>query len=312
METSNKWIKSSDGKTDLYIKYWMPNKKIKAILQITHGMLEYIDRYNEFAQFLVNEGYLVVGQDILGHGESVVDYSKRGFFAKENGNQILLDDMKKIMEDTKNKYPNLPYFHLGHSMGSYLLRQFLTVYSEQFSGAIIVGTGMPPKIVLKFGMFLTNLMRKIKGEMYRSKFIDDISIGSFNNHYDNPKTKVDWISRDEKIVKDYVNDEKINYIFTVNAYYNMYKSISSLYDYDKLAKISKTIPIILLSGEKDPVGEFTKGVEKTYEMLKNVGLLNIEKKYYQGARHEIINEINRKEVYVDILDWLDRKVDNID
>ncbi len=312
MKTINNWQKSSDGITNLNIKYWIPKDNIKAILQITHGMLEYIDRYDEFAGYLAKEDYLVVGQDILGHGDSVVNKAKRGFFAKEEGNKVLINDMYNIMKITEEEYPDKPYFHLGHSMGSYLLRQLLTLYSKKIDGAIIVGTGMPPKAVLKFGMFFTDLLRKLKGDMYRSRFIDNISIGRFNNHYNNPKTKVDWLSRDDKIVSDYVNDEKIDYIFTVNAYYNMYKSILSLYNYDELAKISKELPIIFLSGEKDPVGEFTKGVDKTYNMLKKVGLYNIEKKYYPEARHEIINEINRKEVYSDIKSWLDRKVDDID
>ncbi|MFP4456883.1 MAG: alpha/beta fold hydrolase [Clostridia bacterium] len=309
MKTNNFNIKSADGKTDLHVIRWVPEKDIKGILQITHGMLEYIDRYDEFASYLCQNNYLVVGQDILGHGDSVTEKSKRGFFAQKNGNKILLEDMYKVMEETKEDYPDLPYFHLGHSMGSYLLRQFITIHSEDISGAILVGTGFPPKIVLHFGIFLTNLFRKLKGDTYRSKLIDNISIGRFNSHYENPNTNVDWISRDEEIVREYVNDEKIDFIFTVNAYYNMYKSIRFLHDTDHLKKIREDLPIILMSGQEDPIGDFGKAVEATYRILKKIGIENVDIKLYPEARHEIINEINRSEVYEDILNWLDRKVE---
>src|SRR6056297_743732 len=191
---------SADGKTQLHLKKWIPSKNIKGIIQITHGMLEYIDRYDDFAAFLSENNYLVVGQDLLGHGESVVKKSKRGFFARKDGNKILLSDIYNLMRKTKKENPKLPYFHLGHSMGSYLLRQFVTLHCEEISGAILIGTGFPPKIAISFGLLLTNFLRNIKGDMYRSKLVDYISIGRFNSHYKDPITDVDWISRDEEVV----------------------------------------------------------------------------------------------------------------
>ncbi len=310
MKTKEYNMKSSDQKTQLHLKKWIPSKKIKGIIQITHGMLEYIERYDDFATYLSENNYLVVGQDLLGHGDSVVKKSKRGFFAQKNGNRILLDDMYNLMKETKEENPELPYFHLGHSMGSYLLRQFITKHSEEISGAILVGTGFPPKTAIKFGLLLTNLLRKIKGDLYRSNLIDYISIGRFNSHYKNPITDVDWISRDEEVVREYVNDKKMDFIFTVNAYYYMYKSISYLYDIDKVEKVSKNLPIILMSGEKDPVGDFGKGVKQTYEILKSIGIKDVQIQLYPEARHEILNEINKEEVYRDILSWLNRKVES--
>ncbi len=309
MKTICYCVKSSDDKTELYVKQWVPDGKIKAILQITHGMLEYIDRYDDFATYLANNSILVTGLDLLGHGNSVTDISKRGFFSESKGNEIILEDIETVMGLTKYDYPNIPYFHLGHSMGSYLVRQLIAKTEEHIDGAIIVGTGLPPKILLTLGEALSKIISIAKGSDYRSKLIDDMSIGKFNKHYENPNTNVDWISRDNKVVNDYVKDPKINFKFTTNAYQNMYKSIKSIHNKGYVNRTRKDMPILFVSGANDPVGDMGEGVRRSYQMFKDLDFKDVSIKLYEGARHEIINEINKQEVYEDIYNWMIERVE---
>ncbi len=305
-------FKSADNKTDIYAKKWIPENEVKAVLQITHGMLEHIERYNDFASYIADNNILVTGQDLLGHGCSVKSSEQRGFFATRNGNEILLNDITTLMKITKAEFPKIPYFHLGHSMGSYLIRQFITEHSKDISGAILVGSGYPSRVLISFGEALSKLIGSFRGQNYRSEFLDKISIGSFNKHYKNPKTAVDWLSRDQKVVEDYVNDEKIDFIFSTNAYMNMYKSIKHIHKSREIRKVSKELPIIFLSGSEDPVGDMGEGVRKSYQKLADQGFMDVAIKLYDGARHEIINETNKKEVYQDICNWIDERIDYIE
>ena len=300
---------SSDGKTEIHAIKWIPEDvQIRAVLQISHGMLEHIKRYHDFAQYLAERGILVVGNDHLGHGDSLDCEENRGFFCEKGGNKIVLEDIDKLKSIMKKDYPDVPYFMLGHSMGSYLLRQHMNQYDSDIQGAIIMGTGHQPYALLQSGLFLTKIIAAVKGYHYRSKLVDNLAIGGYNKHFEPCRTSVDWLSRDEKIVDEYLSDPKINFIFTLNAYYNMFKGMLTLYDNKNLEKISKDLPILLISGENDPVGNFGKDVKKLYEGYKNIGLKDVNIKLYKDSRHEIINEIDRKTVYEDVFSWIIKRI----
>ena len=298
---------SKDNKTNIQAFEYIPEKKVKAVLQISHGMVEFIDRYDDFASYLNSKGILVVGNDHLGHGGSVDSEAQWGYFG-ENGNEILLEDMHSLQRIIKEKYPDVPYFLLGHSMGSFYARQYICLHGDKLSGAIIMGTGMEPLFVLRIGMFMCRFIGLFKGEKYRSEFVNNMAFGSYNSKFEPARTKMDWLTKDEKIVDWYLNEPRCTFVFTLNGYYNMFKGITRLYDKKLLDSIPKDLPLFFVSGKDDPVGTYGKEVIKSVDSLKSVGLKDIRMKLYENDRHEILNELDKETVYEDIYNWMIEKM----
>ncbi len=294
---------SSDGKTEIHAVKWLPKHAVKAVLQISHGMLEHIERYDDFASFMAERGVLVVGNDHLGHGSSVFDEGCRGYFG-EDGNEYLIEDMKKLMNIIKDEY-TVPYFILGHSMGSFLVRQFITLYGGQLSGAVIVGTGQQPKLLVCSGIAISRMIAAFRGWNYRSAFVDYLAVGSNNNMFKPARTEFDWLTRDAEIVDAYISDKRIRFVFTLNAFYHMFRSILRMNEQEKINSIPKELPLIFLSGEKDPVGNSGKGVYKASDIYRQAGIRNISVKLYKEDRHEILNELDREQIYTEISDWIE-------
>lgn len=304
MSTEEFCYSSSDGKTKIYAVKWIPEHEIKAVLQISHGMLEHIERYNEFAEYMAEHGILTVGNDHLGHGKSVADEDNRGYFGEPDGNHTLIEDMHSLMSIIKNENPDVPYFMLGHSMGSFLTRQFITLYGSEIDGAIISGTGQQSLKFIKFGIYITKLIASVKGWNYRSKFVDFLALGGNNNKFKPARTKFDWLTRDADIVDNYISDSRISFIFTLNGFYNMFKGMIIINEQESLKCIPKNLPMLFLSGDRDPVGNFGRGVAKAFDIYKELGMKNISMKLYREDRHEILNELDREQIYEDILMWI--------
>jgi alpha-beta hydrolase superfamily lysophospholipase len=299
---------SSDKITKIHGIKWIPDGEVKGILQISHGMLEHMDRYHEFASYIADKGILVAGNDHLGHGYSLMNEEDRGYFSKDNGNKTVIEDMHKLSQILKAEYKGVPYFILGHSMGSFLLRQYITIYSEKLDGAIIMGTGNQPYALLKAGIIITRLIALFKGWRYRSSFVDKLALGNNNNKFEPARTRADWLSKDNNKVDEYIADKRINFVFTLNAYYNMFKGMEGLYKESNLQNMDKELPVIFMSGAKDPVGNFSKDVKKVYEEFKAIGMKKLDIKIYDDDRHEILNENDRETVYVDIEKWILRRI----
>ncbi|MGD9569173.1 MAG: alpha/beta fold hydrolase [Sedimentibacter sp.] len=304
MSRSEFYYDSSDGITTIHAIKWIPDNEIKAVLQISHGMLEHMERYDDFAAYMAEQGILTVGNDHLGHGSSIISEEKRGYFHEYDGNRALLDDMHTLLDIVKDEYEDVPYFILGHSMGSFLTRQFVTEYGNEFDGAIISGTGQQSLGLIKFGIFVTKLIASFKGWNYRSKFVDFLAVGMNNNKFKPARTKFDWLTRDDDIVDNYIADSRIQFIFTLNGFYNLFSGILKMNEQERLERIPKEFPMIFLSGDMDSVGNFGKDVEKTFNLYKNLGMKNISMKLYKGDRHEILNELDREQIYEDILLWI--------
>ncbi len=302
------YYSSRDGKTRIHAVRHMPDKKPVAVLQIAHGMVEFIDRYDGFAEYLSSQGIIVTGNDHLGHGNSVISPQKYGYFAEEEGNWAVLADMRTLTRMTKEEFPGLPYFLLGHSMGSFYVRQYLCQFGEELDGAIIMGTGDQPYALVKSGMALTRMMAVKKGWEYRSTTVDDLAFGGYNKKFEPARTKYDWLTRDEAVVDAYCADERCGFIFTLNAYYNMFLGISRLHDRRFLAKMPRSLPVLFVSGEEDPVGDFGRGVIRVARSFRQLGMEHVTLKLYPGARHEILNELNRKDVYRDICYWIKKRL----
>ena len=281
---------------------YVPDSTPKGILQISHGMCEYIGRYDRFMSFLANEGYIVAGHDHLGHGQSSEE-GEYGYFGAKDGYKNLVEDLHHMTLLVKAKYGDLPYVLLGHSMGSFIARLYLSDYSGELDGAIICGTGGPVPMSSK-GIKLANFLCKKKGEFYRSQKLDRMLFGSFNDRIKPKRTPKDWLTRDEFIVDKYLQDPKCMFTFTAAGF----RDLMTLSTQANIARwyesLRKDLPVLLISGDMDPVGKYGKGVAKVYERLKKTGLKDVSMILYPGARHEILNELNYREVYMDIEDWI--------
>ena len=270
-------------------------------------MVEYIDRYHEFAEYMSENGYYVTGHDHLGHGKSIQSEEELGYFDETRGNQYVIGDIQKLREMTMKKYPDAPYYILGHSMGSFLLREYLTMYGKGLDGAVIMGTGYQSALILNAGQLVCRGIAAFKGWKHRSRFVDNLSFGSYNKRFEPAETTKDWITSDREKRQKYVEDPLCSYMFTLGAYYQMFEGMKVLTKKESLERIPKDLPILFVSGKDDPVGAFGKSVTKVYEKYKSAGIHNVSIHLYQGDRHEILNEVDREKVYHDILRWIETK-----
>ncbi|MBQ1476763.1 MAG: alpha/beta fold hydrolase [Erysipelotrichaceae bacterium] len=298
--------RSSSDICDIYAIRYIPEGQIRAILQISHGMQEYIGRYDGFMRYLADHGILVTGNDHLGHGYSIKDKSYYGYFAPKDGDVYVLKDIHELTRLTKEKYPNIPYFLLGHSMGSFFARRYLFTYGGELSGAIIMGTGHQGKGLVSMGKMMAKILAKQKGDFYRSKTLTATAFGSYNKRFEG-RTSVDWLTKDTAIVDKYLNDERDNYLFTCNGFVGMFSCIETLYSKSNLNRMPKDLPVLFVSGEEDPVGDYGKGVQKAAETFRDAGMKDVEVKLYPGDRHEILNELDKEKVYQDLENWITKK-----
>lgn len=285
----------------------IPDGEIRAVLQLSHGMVEHIDRYKPLAEYLAARGILVTGHDHLGHGGSIRTENDLGFFAQPDGNRAVLEDLYAMTRLTKNLYPNVPYFLLGHSMGSFYARQYLCEKGSELSGAIIMGTGYQPKALVQTAKVLCRVLAVFFGWHHRSKLVANLSFMGYNKGLEG-RTDSDWLNRDAAEVDKYLADPKCGFTFTLNAYYSMFTGILRLYDPLLLAQVPKELPLLFLAGDADPVGEQGKGVQRAVQSLKDTGVQNIQCTLYPGARHELLLEQNRQEVFSDIASWLEQQI----
>lgn len=307
MKSMHFYYRSEDKVTNIHAIEWVPDGEIKAILQIAHGMVEFIDRYAEFAEFLTEQGVLVVGNDHLGHGKSVQSKEQYGYFAYEHGNKAVIRDIHKLRQIASKGYEKLPYFIMGHSMGSFLIRQYICMHGKGLAGAIIMGTGYHTAAETWFGMRLTSAIAKKNGWSYVSEMVDDIAFGSYNAKFGEKEGK-EWLSANQDNVEWYCNEPLCNFKFTVNGYYNMFYGMNMISHKKFLEKMPKNLPIYFVAGDEDPVGNFGVGVLKVYEQFRHLGMEDVSVKLYPGDRHEILNENDRYQVFNDINDWMNAHI----
>jgi len=293
------YFPSKDGITEIHTLEWIPEGEVKAVLQIAHGMVEHIERYSDFAAYLAQNGVYVTGHSHLGHGKSMVSKEKMGYFAEPNGNACVIGDIHELRTLTQKKYPNVPYFLMGHSMGSFLTRQYLGMYGEGLSGAIIMGTGEQPDAILSGGKLVCKLISVFKGWEHRSDFVDSLVIGGFEKEMGKG-----WLSKNEENVKAYAKDPLSGFVFTLNAFYNMFDGMSKMNAQEKNGNFPKDLPIHFVAGSEDPVGAHGKGVETVYNRYVEKGAKNASIKLYPEDRHEILNEVDKDVVYKDLLEWI--------
>lgn len=306
MKKKEFYYPSQDGKTKIHAIKWMPDGEPRAILQIVHGMTEYVDRYDNFAKFMASNGYLVVGEDHLGHGDSVISPEYYGYFG-DDGNKWIIGDIHTLRQKMQGEYQDKPYMMLGHSMGSFLTRQYITEdnssYADGLSAVVIMGTGWQPSAALMGGKLVAKLSGTKKlGK--RSKLIEGMAFGTYLKKIENPKSVSDWLTKDETIVKAYRKDPKCTFHFTPNAFYHMFSGMQKAHDVERIKTLPAGLPILLTSGAEDPVGNWGEAVRKAYIIYSDNSECDVSIHLYLDDRHEILNETDREQVYADLLEYL--------
>lgn len=307
-------FQSKDGKTTIHAVKWIPEGgQYKAVLQIVHGMVEFIERYRPFAEYMNEQGFLVVGHDHLGHGASVTSQEEWGFIADvEHPSDVLVSDMHKLRKIVQGENPQIPYFMLGHSMGSYMLRKYLCRHNKKLAGAVIMGTGREADSVTKLGLTICKIMASIRGWHYRSKLMQSLSYSKPYKQYDlyGKDLTNSWLTKDEDIARAYYNEPRCTFMFTLNGYRALLEAVYYDNQMENIQKVPQELPLLFVSGADDPVGNMGMGVKRVYSMYKLARMKDITYKLYEGDRHEILNELDRKQVYADIAAWLSVRVES--
>lgn len=300
---------SADNKSDVAYYIFEPATKPRAVLQISHGMMDHILRYKDLIDWLNAEGIVVCGNDDLGHGNTSKSKSTDGFFANKNGNKIVLKDLHTMTLIAKEKFGDIPYFLLGHSMGSFFARMYAYYYPNELSGLILCGTS--GKVFgTGLGIVLLSFIKAFKGDKSYCTTIENMMLKKYFKYIDNVKTKKEWVTSDSKKLEEYENDPRTSFRFTASAYQDMLKTLKFV-NTNKWAKgINNKLPILLCSGAKDPVGNYGNGVNFVYKILENQKIEDLELKLYADARHELHNEKAniRKQFFKDVSSWIDERI----
>lgn len=293
----------SNGIGQLHCCRWMPEGEPKAVLQIVHGIAEYIERYDDFAGFLNGLGYVVVAEDHMGHGQTVDAEGTQGYF--EGGWFTAVSDSYALLRKTKAEYPQIPYVLFGHSMGSFMARTILEVYPDSgIAAAVICGTGWQPRAILPGAIGICQLACKKVGEKNTSDTLQNMVFGGYNKRVEHPRTEFDWLTRDAKVVDAYIAHPSCGFTATTGLLRDLLTGIRFIEQKQNLAKMNKDLPVLFIAGGDDPVGNYGKGVTRAAEEFRKAGMKHVACRLFPLGRHEILNEINRREVYDFTAKWL--------
>lgn len=298
------WITMEDG-VEVYVKKWYTAEKPTAILQLSHGMVEHINRYKTFAQYLVDQGIFVYGHDHRGHGKTGDKQGLLGYFSAEDGFAKTVKDLHVITENIKQEHPNTPLFLFGHSMGSFIARNYIQRYSKAIDGIILSGTGYFPVVTSRVGKQVAAMLPPKEA----SGLMNSLAFGSYNKKIKDKSTKFDWLSRDKSAVDMYIADPYTGYIPTASFFYDLMSGLIKMNNKKLNQSIRNQLPMLLLSGDADPVGNYGQGVWKTAHLYEQEARLeDITVMLFTDGRHELLNEINKDEVFSTINQWIQKRL----
>lgn len=303
MAACEKFTFSSTAGPALDARLWRPEGTPRAVVQLVHGMAEHMDRYDPVARRLNRAGLAVVGHTHLGHGPRA---QRQGYFADHDGWQHLIDDVHRLRGIAQEQFPGLPYLMLGHSMGSFVTRCYLQEHSEGLAGAMLSGTGHFDGKTVTAALAAANLVCLLGRAKKPSALIDQLAFGGYNKPFAPNRTDFDWLSRAEAEVDKYVADPYCGFLFTGSGYRELFRGLKRLTDLEALRRMPKALPLLLFSGDSDPVGGMGRGVEQVVREMRDAGMKHVEVRLYPGGRHEILNETNRDEVVRDVIIFVEQ------
>lgn len=293
-------------KRDVHAAKWLPEGGVepRGIIQISHGMAEHIGRYRWSAQALANEGFIVVAKDHLGHGKTASGPEEYGYFGPLKSQDLQIADMRTQYCMTEEEYPNLPYFLLGHSMGSFLSREYITMYGDELDGVILSGAGDPRPLTISFARAIVDIMTMFFGQKYRSKLVTSMMFGSFNKRIVTPLSTYSWLTRDDDSVDEYYKDPACGYCFTLNGFAHMFANMARVSMPEAIGKIPKSLPVLFISGQQDPVGGWGKGVTRLVNKFRDAQISDVTQILFPNSRHEVLNELDKEEVVTQVTSWI--------
>lgn len=300
---------SSNGVDNVFYRAFIPETP-SAIVQIAHGMAEHSGRYDEFAMFLAGRGFAVYAGDHLGHGRTALSDADTGFFAENCGWEDLVADMESLRLIACTDLPGLKTALFGHSMGSYLARTHQFTYPGAFDAVVLSGTGDTSPLLASAGRFIGRLQRLFRGERFRSRLLDRMSFGAFSKGFSPRRTDFDWLSRDEARVDQYISDPRCGFVFTLSGFDDLLGGISRAHRLSNIKKGRASVPVLFISGERDPVGDMGRGVARVADRFRRAGYSEVSVELWPDCRHELLNEQNRSEVFDFIAKWLETALRN--
>ncbi|MCA9765613.1 MAG: lysophospholipase [Carnobacterium sp.] len=299
----------SSDKTKIMVYKWIPiNQEPKGVVQISHGMAETAARYERFAKALNEKGFIVYAHDHRGHGKTATSIDELGYLGEQGSFKLLVEDLAALSDRIKKDNPSLPLYLFSHSMGSFAAQRYIMNYPDKINGLILSGSNGEQGLTLKLGEWVVKLVMAVKGRKAKSECVDSLIFGGFNKKFHPKKTGYEWLTRDVDELAKYVNDPYCGTLFPISFYDELIENLKYIEDKENIKKIPTNVPLIILSGAQDPVGDFGKGVKKLYKRYEVCGVKDLEMKLYEGARHEILNETNRDEVTKDIIKWLEKRI----
>ncbi|CZR03208.1 alpha/beta hydrolase [Trichococcus ilyis] len=304
-------FRSSDG-MEIFAMKWSPEspRKPKAAVQIAHGYAEHIGRYDHFAHKLVEAGIIVYGNDHRGHGKTNGNSGEAISFADEAGFDKVVADMHALTGIIQSENPDIPLFLFGHSMGSLLIRRYIQLFGDELAGAILSGSGVFSNGLLKLGTVVAASEIKRNGRAHPSRLLDKLVFRNFNRSFKPARTDLDWLSRDPVEVDKFLADPLRGKIGSAGYFHDFFSGLLAMNDAANIQAIPKKLPLHFISGTADPVGGRSgKGVVQTCKAYRQAGLQNVSCKLYEGARHELLNELNKDAVTQDVIDWINAQLE---
>lgn len=300
---------SANKKCNIRYRICLPEDNAKGIIQIVHGMCEYFDRYEEAIEYFTSKGFVVCGNDHIGHGYSAATEEELGYFGTEDFH-CPADDLKTLNDILRKTYRSLPYILFGHSMGSFVVRDYITRYPETVDGCIICGTSGSNKAV-GMGLKLASIIGRLKGDRHRSSFLRKLSFSGYNKRFKAEDDPNSWLTREPLVREKYAGDKFCSYTFTVNGYKNMFGLLKSVSGQEWAQRVPLSLPIFVIAGRDDPVGNYGAGCDEVFDLLNDREVCMLKYKLYDNARHELFNESNRYEVYEDVAGFCDEVIEGV-
>ncbi|MCD7838089.1 MAG: alpha/beta hydrolase [Clostridiales bacterium] len=297
--------RSADGQTPIHAVVWTPEGPATGILQISHGITEHIRRYERLAAACTARGLIVCGNDHLGHGLSLhPDRPVRTYFGPEGSWTFLVEDARELNRLIRRDHPALPMCILGFSLGSFVVRDLLAQSPDCADGAILVGTGQQSSLALSIACRIADSEATKHGYDVTTKRITQLTYDGYNKKFAPVQSKFDWLLTDEAARADFLRDPLRGEDFTVGAFRELLRGMGRSIDPKLVRHMNSQLPVLLLSGADDPVGDFGKGVQKTKRFLERQGVKQVSINLYPGLRHDILHDAGCEDIHRQLIDWV--------